>query len=114
MSNQDNYPEFAVCGAMPEFIEGITNIEIADWEANKLFFDVPTEYITKIGMPKLRPEYSGNPDSPFEKAIGLGLVVCRILTRQEETYNIEIPTVTDPATLVVPFTGIARQRRKRT
>ena len=64
-------------------------------------------------MPKLRPEYLGNPDSPFEKGIGLGLVACRILNTQEDLYFIELPTIADPATLVIPFTGIARQRRKR-
>ena len=114
MSNTAHYPEFAVCGAMPEIIEGITNIEIVDYSANKLFIDVPTTFITRIGMPKLRPEYSGNPDSPFEKGIGLGLVACRILDFFDNSYNIEIPTVADPAILLIPFTGIARPRQRRT
>ena len=113
ISSQKNYPELAVCGAMPELTEGITNIEIADWNSNKLYLDVPTSLVTKLNMPKIIPEYSGNPDSPFEKGIGLGLVVCRIINAQEDIYFIEIPTIANPATLVIPFTGIARQRRKR-
>lgn len=112
MSTSVYYPEFAVCGAMPEIIEGITNIEIADWNAKKSFYDVPTTFLTRVGMPKLRPEYSGNPDSPFERGIGLGLVACRILNLHEGLYFIEIPTVSEPANIVIPFTGIARQRRK--
>jgi hypothetical protein len=113
VSNRENYPELAVCGAMPEIIEGITNIEIADWNSIKLCLDVPTLVVTKLHMPKLRPEYSGNHDSPFEKSIGLGLVACRIINAHEDLYCIEIPTIADPATLVIPFTGIARQRPKR-
>ena len=110
MSNPAHYPEFAVCGAMPEIIEGITNIEIVDWDANKLFFDVPTTYITRIGMPRLRPEFRSNPDSIFVKSIGLGLVACRIMSTYDDNYSIEIPTIDDSATLVIPFTGIARPR----
>lgn len=113
MFSRENYPELAVCGAMPEIVEGITNIEIADWNANQLFFDVPTASVTRIRMPRLRPEYSGNPDSPFEKGIGLGLVVCRILNAHEDLYSIEIPTILKPATIVIPFTGIARPRRRK-
>ena len=114
MSNPAHYPEFAVCGAMPEIIEGITNIEIVDWDANNLFFDVPTTFITRIGMPRLRPEFRSNPDTIFEKSIGLGLVACRILDFFDDSYNIEIPTVADPAILLIPFTGIARPRQRRT
>ncbi len=109
----ETYPEFAVCGAMPEYEVGITNIQISDYQANELFFDVPSGAVTRISMPKLRPEFSGNPDSPFEKAIGLGLVACRILSAQVDLYSIEIPAVPAPAIITIPFTGIARPRRPR-
>ena len=113
MSSSENYPEFAVCSAMPELTEGITNIEIANLYDARLLFDVPTAFVTRMGMPKLRREYSNNPDSLFEKGIGLGLVACRILGTFDDSYTIEIPTITDPAMLEIPFTGIARQRRTR-
>ena len=111
--DREAYPELAVCGAMPEIVEGIINIEITDWNTNKLLFDVPTASVTRVGMPKLRPEYSGNPDSPFEKGIGLGLVVCRILNTHKDLYSIEIPTVFEPATIVIPLTSIARPRLRK-
>lgn len=111
--NREHYPEFAVCGAMPEFIDGVTNIQIADRNTNQLFFDVPTGSVTRLSMPRLRPEFSGSPDSPFEKGIGLGLVACRILNAHVDLYTIEIPSIPEPSIILIPFTGIARPRRER-
>lgn len=64
-------------------------------------------------MPRMRSEYSGNPDAPFEKAIGLSLVACRIVDRQEGLLSVEIPAIPEPDTIIILSTGIARSRGQR-
>lgn len=106
---QTEFPERIACKAMPELEEGITSVEVTDWDENTLVYEVPSASVLRLNMPRLSPNIPNEVREPFEKGIGLGLVACRILNRNEDLLSVQLPTSPEPTTIVVPYTRLARK-----
>ena len=106
--DRTNYPELVSCMALPA-VDEVVSVEIADWDKNRVLVNTPVEAVTRINMPRISSEVPAYVREPFEAGIGLGLLACRIINRNEGVVSIDVPTTDGSMTLVVPFTRLARR-----
>lgn len=105
------FPEEVACQVLPALDDNLNEVEITDWDQNRLVLGVSRDAVRRITMPRI----SRNVPVPkevkegLEAGIGLGTVACRILNRHEDLVAVEVPTTSGYFTVTVPFNQLARR-----
>jgi hypothetical protein len=108
-----DYPAKVGCRVLPALENDVVPVELTDWNGNALLYDVPPEFVQKLDPPRLSADIPAEARKPFEDAIGIGLLACKLINRDTDTdydlVSLQIPSVPEPAVVVMPFGAMSRR-----
>lgn len=99
------YPERISGYALPELEEGRVEVEVIDSVNDRLHLTVPAAAVTRLNMPRLRPDLPDEVKQPIEAGIGLAMVACRLEEHQEELVRVAIPTAQGGEDIIIAPTS---------
>jgi hypothetical protein len=107
--NPADYPERVSCKAMPSLNDKSAEVAITDASNEVVIAEVPLAALMLVPMPRLSENLPAIVRQPFEEGVGLGIISCRIESRQEDEAVITLPTVTGPMPITIPTRIIVRK-----
>jgi hypothetical protein len=109
--DESDHPLRVACYALPSFDGETAEVDIIVDEDERIRVSgVPESNIERLRMPRLSSEIPAFVRQPLEKGIGIGIVACRMLSQEDDSVTLELPTVPDATIVTVPASRLARVR----
>ena len=109
--DRTNYPEWLSCKAMPAVNDESIEVEVTDFKDNTSVVEVPAPAYKSFNMPRFPAEMPAPAHKLYDQSIGLGMVACRVLERNDEAglLEIELPTIPRPTAMTIETSKLARR-----
>ena len=116
--DRSRFPELMGCKVMPSTEEGLTEVEVQDAEGNLSVAKVPNQAVRRTNMPlvveKMKEDavLPGEVLKPFEDAIAIGLLYCRVTEKFDEhgLLRVELPATEGTSSLIINENQLGRRR----
>ncbi|OHB03172.1 MAG: hypothetical protein A3B14_02470 [Candidatus Zambryskibacteria bacterium RIFCSPLOWO2_01_FULL_45_21] len=109
--DRTNYPEWLSCKAMPAVNDESIEVEVTDFKDNTSVVEVPAPAYKSFNMPRFPAEMPAPAHELYNQSIGLGMVACRVVDRNDKVglLEIELPTIPEPTAMTIATSKLARR-----